>query len=219
MLNLEIYYRYLPLFARSVFHEGADTYSHLMAFSGAGSIVGALIVAWLGKFPRMGLTALVMQIVYGLLILVCLYYLVPLYVMISTSLKERTAVFTPTPEWLPWPPRLQNYVDVFGMAPFGLFLVNTLLVVTGILAVQLVTITLAAYVFARRRFRGDTVLFFLFLLQMMIPIHATFVSSGNSIRQTWQIPYSIDRALPHHVQWRPLPSAPMPVAWAVGAWY
>jgi MFS family permease len=59
---------FLPLFARSVFHEGAATYSHLMAFSGAGSIVGALIVAWLGKFPRMGLTTLVMQIVYGLLI-------------------------------------------------------------------------------------------------------------------------------------------------------
>ena len=39
-----------------------------MAFSGAGSIVGALIVAWLGKFKRMGLTALLMQAVYGLLI-------------------------------------------------------------------------------------------------------------------------------------------------------
>jgi MFS family permease len=60
---------FLPLFARSVFHEGADTYSHLMAFSGAGSIVGALIVAWLGKFHRMGLTTLVVQIVYGLLII------------------------------------------------------------------------------------------------------------------------------------------------------
>jgi MFS family permease len=60
---------FLPLFARSVFQEGASTYSHLMAFSGAGSIVGALIVAWLGKFPRMGLTALVTQAIYGLLII------------------------------------------------------------------------------------------------------------------------------------------------------
>jgi MFS family permease len=59
---------FLPLFAQRVFHEGANTYSHLMAFSGAGSIVGALIVAWLGKFPRMGLTALLVQAVYGLLI-------------------------------------------------------------------------------------------------------------------------------------------------------
>jgi MFS family permease len=60
---------FLPLFAQRVFHEGANTYSHLMAWSGAGSIVGALVVAWLGKFPRMGLTSLLVQAVYGLLII------------------------------------------------------------------------------------------------------------------------------------------------------
>ena len=41
----------------------------MMAFSGCGSIAGALVVAWLGKFERMGLTALTMQAIYGLLIL------------------------------------------------------------------------------------------------------------------------------------------------------
>jgi MFS family permease len=60
---------FLPLFAAQVFKQGASTYSHLMAFSGAGSIVGALMVAWLGRFKRMGLTALLMQIVYGGLII------------------------------------------------------------------------------------------------------------------------------------------------------
>ena len=60
---------FLPLFAKEVFHQGAATYSHLLAFSGAGSVVGALIVAWLGKFKRMGLTALVVQALYGALIL------------------------------------------------------------------------------------------------------------------------------------------------------
>src|SRR5436190_13702997 len=60
---------FLPIFAKQIFHEGADTFSHLMAFSGAGSIVGALLVAWLGKFRRMGLTALLVQAVYGLLII------------------------------------------------------------------------------------------------------------------------------------------------------
>jgi predicted MFS family arabinose efflux permease len=60
---------FLPAFARSVFNADASTYSRLMAFSGAGSICGALVIAWLGKFPRMGLTALLMQAVYGLLIL------------------------------------------------------------------------------------------------------------------------------------------------------
>ena len=60
---------FLPLFAQNVFHEGASTYSHLLAFSGAGSIVGALVVAWLGKFKRMGLTTLVVLAIYGLLML------------------------------------------------------------------------------------------------------------------------------------------------------
>jgi len=60
---------FLPIFAEKIFHEGADTYSHLMAFSGAGSIVGALIVAWLGKFPKMGWTALLVQAAYGVLII------------------------------------------------------------------------------------------------------------------------------------------------------
>jgi len=60
---------FLPIFAQKIFHEGADTYWHLMAFSGAGSIVGALIVAWLGKFPKMGWTALLVQAAYGILII------------------------------------------------------------------------------------------------------------------------------------------------------
>ena len=45
---------FLPLFTQQVFHEGAGTYSHLLAFSGAGSVVGALVVAWLGKFHADG---------------------------------------------------------------------------------------------------------------------------------------------------------------------
>jgi MFS family permease len=60
---------FLPLFTQRVFHEGATTYSQLMAWSGIGSVVGALIVAWLGKFPRMGLTSLSVQVVYGVLII------------------------------------------------------------------------------------------------------------------------------------------------------
>ena len=59
---------FLPVFTKNVFQGDARTYSHLLAFSGSGSVVGALIVAWLGKFKRMGLTALLMQALYGLFI-------------------------------------------------------------------------------------------------------------------------------------------------------
>jgi MFS family permease len=60
---------FLPLITQNIFHQGAGTYSSLLAFSGAGSIVGSLIIAWLGKFKRMGVMSLVVQAVYGLIIL------------------------------------------------------------------------------------------------------------------------------------------------------
>ncbi|MFI5340734.1 MAG: carbohydrate ABC transporter permease, partial [Candidatus Methylomirabilales bacterium] len=50
------------------------------------------------------------------------------------------------------------------------------------LGVQLLTVTLAAYVFARRKFRGADLLFLLFLIQMMIPIHATFLPNFLTLR-------------------------------------
>ena len=53
---------------RQLFDSVSGTYSYLLAFSAAGSVVGALIVAWLGKFKRMGLTALLTQAVYGVFI-------------------------------------------------------------------------------------------------------------------------------------------------------
>src|SRR6266566_5126195 len=52
---------FLPLFARGVFHQDVGLYSRLMAFSGIGSVIGALVIAWLGKYKRMGLTALITQ--------------------------------------------------------------------------------------------------------------------------------------------------------------
>jgi MFS family permease len=60
---------FLPIITERVFAAGPETYARLLAFSGAGSVVGALIVAWMGKFPRMGLTMLLVQAVYGALII------------------------------------------------------------------------------------------------------------------------------------------------------
>ena len=59
---------FLPLIARNVFKEGVGQYSEMMAFSGTGAVAGALVVAWLGKFRHMGLTALLVQLIVGSLI-------------------------------------------------------------------------------------------------------------------------------------------------------
>ena len=58
----------LPIFARDIFHGDINRYSHMMAFSGAGAVCGALIVAWLGRFHRMGLAVLIVQAIFGTLV-------------------------------------------------------------------------------------------------------------------------------------------------------
>jgi len=58
----------LPIFARDIFHGDINRYSHMMAFSGAGAVCGALFVAWLGRFRHMGLAVLIVQGIFGALV-------------------------------------------------------------------------------------------------------------------------------------------------------
>jgi sn-glycerol 3-phosphate transport system permease protein len=66
----------------------------------------------------------------------------------------------------PW--TIANYVEAWHAAPFARYYFNTVVLVLGILAGQLVLSTLAAYAFAMIRFRGSDVAFWLVLVQMVI---------------------------------------------------
>jgi len=59
---------FLPVFARDIFHGDINRFSHMMAFSGAGAVCGALIVAWLGRFHHMGRALLITQAAFGILV-------------------------------------------------------------------------------------------------------------------------------------------------------
>jgi len=59
---------FLPIFAREIFQGDISRYSQMMAFSGMGAVAGALVTAWLGRFRHMGLTLLLVQMVFGGLI-------------------------------------------------------------------------------------------------------------------------------------------------------
>lgn len=66
------------------------------------------------------------------------------------------------------PLTLDNFRRAWAAAPFARYFLNTTLLVMMILALQLVLSTLAAYAFARYRFRGRDVAFALVLVQLMI---------------------------------------------------
>ena len=59
---------FLPVFTTSVFGGDVHEYTYLLAAAGGGAAIGALVVAWLGRFRHMGRTLLMMQFMFGLLI-------------------------------------------------------------------------------------------------------------------------------------------------------
>jgi predicted MFS family arabinose efflux permease len=59
---------FLPVITRDVFHRDVGFYTHLMTFSGAGAVTGALIVAWLGKSQHMGRILLILLALFGMVI-------------------------------------------------------------------------------------------------------------------------------------------------------
>jgi sn-glycerol 3-phosphate transport system permease protein len=78
-------------------------------------------------------------------------------------------------------PTLENFRNALESGTFGIYYVNTLIVVAGVLAVQGVTVSLAGYAFARLRFPGRDVLFYAFLLQLMLVPPALIVPNLRTV--------------------------------------
>ncbi|MAA96738.1 MAG: ABC transporter permease [Stappia sp.] len=117
------------------------------------------------------------------LVPVALLWLSPLVWIVLTSLKTKTEVFDPEAGFLPAVLNFANYPSTLSVAPFGTYLLNSVIVTGSILVCQLVTITLAAYAFARLEFPGKKLLFTLFLLQVMFPIYAIFLTNFVTLRE------------------------------------
>ncbi|CAM3609951.1 carbohydrate ABC transporter permease [Bordetella sputigena] len=66
------------------------------------------------------------------------------------------------------PLTLENFARAWDAAPFPRYFLNTFLLVSMVLAAQLVLSTMAGYAFARFHFRGRDALFLLVLLQLMV---------------------------------------------------
>jgi sn-glycerol 3-phosphate transport system permease protein len=121
----------------------------------------------------------------GLIVLavIAIGWAVPMIWAVAVSFHPPEESLSATNLWFGSHPTLDNYVQAFNIAPFVQYYVNTILIVGGILIVQLITICLAGYAFARFQFRGQNILFFLILLQLMVPSSALIVPNYSTIRQ------------------------------------
>jgi multiple sugar transport system permease protein len=99
----------------------------------------------------------------------------PLLWTFSTSLRTPAQSFSLPPKWLPTDFAIENYYGVFERIPFFREILNSFIVTLGTVVGQLITASLAGYAFARLEFPGKTVLFWLIMATLMIPLQATII--------------------------------------------
>ena len=95
------------------------------------------------------------------------------------------------------PLTLDNFRNAWAAAPFARYFLNTTLLVTMILCVQLVLSTLAAYSFARYEFRGKNIAFSLVLVQLMIMPDILLVENYKTMSQLGLVDTLLAIGLPY----------------------
>jgi len=104
------------------------------------------------------------------LIVYLIFMLFPLIWILLTSIKTQADIYsTPLVYW-PRTVTFATYKDLFGYFSFFRYLRNSVVIAAFTVIVSLFVSTLAAYAFARYRFKGRTFLLGLFLSNNMFPI-------------------------------------------------
>ncbi|WP_085368341.1 carbohydrate ABC transporter permease [Leifsonia sp. NCR5] len=111
---------------------------------------------------------------YTAVILGALIMVFPFVWTIVTSISPGASL-TSTPKLIPDNPSFAPYAELFQRVPFGQVIVNSLVIAVVSTVFQLVTSSMAAYVFARMPFRGRGAIFVLYLATMMIPFQVLIV--------------------------------------------
>ncbi|MCD6350828.1 MAG: carbohydrate ABC transporter permease [Armatimonadetes bacterium] len=109
------------------------------------------------------------------LILLSAVFLLPLYWLISSSLKTDDQIFKFPPQCIPSPITFGNYPKGLTFIPFWRYLLNTTTISVFVVLGTLISCSLVAYGLARIPWRGRNWLFYIILGTMMLPFQVTMV--------------------------------------------
>lgn len=132
-------------------------------------------------------------LIYVVLCTLAFIFMIPIFWMISTSLKTRWEVMTWPPQFIPRNPQWHNYLDALKRYPFGRFMLNTLFLVGLNTIGELISVPLVAFGFARLRFPAKRPLFILLLATMILPSQVKMIplywiySKLNMINTYWPL--------------------------------
>lgn len=102
--------------------------------------------------------------------------LYPLLWMIASSIKPSALIFR-DPSLIPSEIDLSNYTVGWNALthPFSLYLMNSAIIALGAVLGNLVACSMAAYAFARLKFKGRKLWFAIMLMTIMLPFHVLIV--------------------------------------------
>lgn len=114
-------------------------------------------------------------VVYGILVVWALVALLPIYWMLSTSIKAATTMLSIPPQWIPRPISFVHYQTLFELSALPRWVFNTALVSTVVTVGCTLNSALCAYAFAKLRFPGNRTLFWVLLSMIMVPFAVLWV--------------------------------------------
>jgi ABC-type glycerol-3-phosphate transport system permease component len=114
-------------------------------------------------------------ILYVILTIGMVVFALPFIWMVSTSIKPGPEVYLIPPKWIPSTFEWANFVEPWQNLPFLIFYKNTVLVTGLSILGTLLSASMAAFAFARLRFRGRNLLFLLVLSTLILPQQVTLV--------------------------------------------
>ena len=112
---------------------------------------------------------------------IAVVFLIPLVFTMLVSVRPEAQPVTKGNIFFGSELTFENFEHALVIAPWGLHYLNSIIFVAGVLFVQLVTVTAAAYAFARMRFFGRNLLLMIILLQLMIPSGVLLVQNFRMI--------------------------------------
>lgn len=112
---------------------------------------------------------------YLLLISAALLMVGPFLWMLLTSMMTQEEIFRTPQQLLPAEISFRNYREVTRVLPFGTMFLNSATIALCATVGQVCSCALAAYAFARMKFRGRTVLYIILLATMMVPAQVTMI--------------------------------------------
>jgi ABC-type glycerol-3-phosphate transport system permease component len=122
-----------------------------------------------------GIRAVGQALKYALLLLAIAIFIVPVFWMVSASLKDLREIYTFPPQWIPSAPKWGNYTEAWNAVPFGRFYINTIITTFVGVSAEIILGTLTAYAFVYLPFPGKNILFLILLAALMVPIHVTIL--------------------------------------------